>query len=596
MITLENLQVWGLTKNQAKLLKFFIQNRAKKDLSFKKIKNLIKSKKSFYREVLQDLIDKKFLFVLKDRRPIMYQFNEIRFKELLQEEKNTHLKKKQLFDTFLEKIKDKKGQFDILKISSAQLRLTNEMVEILNILFLNFNDKTSPNVMSLKDISQKSKSKNKEPTIRYNLHLLEKRGLIIRQKIGRVNFYYPKSIRSIIKIEQQFQEDLWSEREKRMNEIIEYFQQTQKKIPEKLKDFEIKANINEIKETIIELIKNADKEILIDFRCNFERIDPIKRFLEEIFYSLLEILRKKVEFNLRILIYIDDWLVHKFDNIFLQFITEIYQNKFEIKVPIEKEKREFRFVIDENIIFQAIGIYELTENVNGLVINNNLTARQIKFEFDRIWENSLDIRDAIIDYKINMDLEKAIKQSERKFPIKYNFTDKFIIIPGLKLGLKFYIHLFKNAKNEVLTVQGPIFKSSEGTLSVLETFSQEKFYDKLNSLVPKKIKEGVTFKWIRNNTFPHLTIYSKDELKRFFIDFILSLYPQFQMRQISFEQFQFAIIDQNILCLFEYSEHSKLNLIMDNFLIKKYISIFQKLWSDAYDIRLQWLTEISKEL
>ena len=117
--------------------------------------------------------------------------------------------------------------------------------------------------------------------------------------------------------------------------------------------------------------------------------------------------------------------------------------------------------------------------------------------------------------------------------------------------------LIENAEKEVLTIQGPIFKTGERTLTVLETFSQEKFYDKLNSLVPKKIKEGVNFKWIRNITVPHLTIYPKDEMKRFFIDFILRMYPTFQMRQISFEQFQFAIIDQKILCFFEYSEFSK---------------------------------------
>ncbi|NVM03073.1 MAG: hypothetical protein HWN67_12095, partial [Candidatus Helarchaeota archaeon] len=513
-----------------------------------------------------------------------------------QEEQDAFLKKRQNFDLLFENIKDKKDQLNLLKVDQAQLRLKSEHLEILNILLLNFNDKNSPNTMTLKDVSQKIKGKYTEPTIRYNLHLLERRRLIIRQKIGRINYYRPNSLKSIVEIEQRFHENLWNEKKKRMNEVIQFFQKTPKRLPEKLKDFEVKANIKEIKETMIKLINNADKEIFIDFRCGFERIDPIKGFLEEIFYSLLEILRKKVEIRLKILLYIDDWLIHKFDNIFLQFISEINSEKFEIRVPIEKEQRELRIIIDEKTIFQIIGVYELTENENGLTINNNITARQAKFVFNQIWENSLDIRDAIIEYTINKDLEKAIKVSEKKYPIKYNFTDKFIVISGLKIGLKFYLHLFENAQSEVLTIQGPIFKTGERTLSVLDTLSQEKFYDKLNSLVPKKIKDGINFKWIRNITVPHLTIYPKDELKRFFIDLILRMYPEFQMRQISFEQFQFAIIDQKILCFFEYSEFSKLTLIHDNFLIQKYNSIFQKLWFDAYDIRLQWITEISEPL
>ncbi|NVM05172.1 MAG: hypothetical protein HWN67_22825, partial [Candidatus Helarchaeota archaeon] len=162
MISLENLQVWGLTKNEAKLLTFFINNRHRKDLSFKKVKKNIKSKRSFYRPLLQDLIDKKFLFVLKDRRPITYQFNENRFKEIFQEEQDAFLKRRQNFDLLFEKIKDKKGQLNFLKVAQAQLRLKSEHIEILNILFSNFNDKNSPNAMTLKEISLEFKGKYPE--------------------------------------------------------------------------------------------------------------------------------------------------------------------------------------------------------------------------------------------------------------------------------------------------------------------------------------------------------------------------------------------------------------------------------------------------
>ncbi|MFX1451096.1 MAG: hypothetical protein ACFFCM_09650, partial [Promethearchaeota archaeon] len=396
--------------------------------------------------------------------------------------------------------------------------------------------------------------------------------------------------------EQKFQENLWTEKKKRMNYVIQFFQKTPEKVHEKLKNFEVKTNIKEIKKTMIKLITNANNEIFFDFRCTFERINPIKEFLMEIFYSLLEILGEKSKIKVKILLNIDDWLIHKFDNVFLRLIMIIHPEKLEIRVPIENIKRECRLIVDEKTIFQAIGIYEFTEDENCLVIEDNSTIRPVKFEFNRIWENSLDIRDAMAEYAVNKELEKAIKESERKYPIEYDFSDKIIIIPGLKIGLKFYLHLIENAKSEIITIQGPIFKTEETTLSVLETFSKEKFYDKLNSLIPKKTKEGVLIKWIRNITYPHLAIYPKDEMKRLFMDLIMSLYPGLQMRQISFEQFQFAIIDQKILCFFEYSEYSKIILIYDNFLVQKYLSIFQKLWLDAYDIRLQWLTEISQPL
>lgn len=606
MLTVEKLQIWGLTNNQAKLLYFFIKNRDKSELSYKKIKDEIKAKQSFYREVLQDLIEKKFIYEVKKNRPITYQFNEDRFREILQEKKNSYLKKQQEFNTLLEELKEgiqgkDKTQFllNFFKSGQAKLKLTDDQISILIALLSNENrknDEGSPlNAMTLKEFSQELNKNNTIPVIRYNLSSLEKRGFVTLQKIGRTNYYIAKDLKSIIEIEQNFQETIWEEKEKRMQEIIQFLQRKPQKLIEKEKDFEVINNFEDIKNNIIKLIKEAESEILLDFRCDFERIDPIRDFLSEIFNILLETMRKKENLNIKLLLNVDDWLIHNLNIIFSQFIQVISAEKFGFRVPIERAKREFRILIDEKTLFQIVGIYELTIGGNGLEINNEITVGQAKLEFDQIWENSLDFRDAIIDYTISKDLEKAIRESNKKYPPEYKFTNKFIVLTGLKKVLRFLLRLYKDAKNELLTITGPIFPSKAGYLSVIETLSKEKFYDKLNAVIEDRNKAGVNIKWIRNTTGPpHLSLQSNDKSKKDFMDFILNM-SNFQMRQISLEQYQFSIIDHKILCIFDYSEQ-KLTLNFEDFIIEKYIFIFQKAWSEAYDIRLQWLTEVSETL
>lgn len=52
---------FGLTKNQAELLKFFIESKSKDGLTYKQIKEQFRFKKHFYRELIDDLVNLKFL-------------------------------------------------------------------------------------------------------------------------------------------------------------------------------------------------------------------------------------------------------------------------------------------------------------------------------------------------------------------------------------------------------------------------------------------------------------------------------------------------------------------------------------------------------
>jgi len=595
MITLEKLQIWGLTRNQAKLLQFFVENRHRKDLSYKIIKEEIKSKKSFYREVLQDLIERKFLYILKDNRPITYHFNHNRFRELFQEYQYDFYEKQQDFEILFKKLKETKDYKEFLGLAKPQLRLADEQILILTALLSKFKREDKINAMTLKEINENLDGKIASPTIRYNLALLEKRGIIEIQKIGRTNYYRSKDLRTILEIEQKFQLKLWNEKKKIMQKIIQHFQKEPKKELKKTKNFRIIENFNNIKNDILDLIKNAKKEILLDFRCRFRPINVMRDFLGEILNELLEKSQRDGLISIKLILEIDDWLIHKLDYIFLPLITGILPNRFEIRVPIERELKEFRIVVDEKTLYQIIGANEVSPEDYGVEINNITTVTQTILSIKQIWENSLDIRDSIIEYTLDREIEREINRSIKKYPPKYNFSNSFLTIRGLRKCLRFMLRLFANAKNEILVIVGPVFQSTEGEFSVLEILSKENYYNELNTVIEKRVKAGVFVKWIRNTISPHLKIYQTDEAKKSFMDLVLNMNPLFQMRQLQLEQYQFSIIDQKILLIFDYF-NEKMTIILDPFVINKYNILFQSVWSEAYDIRLQWLTEISKPL
>ncbi|MHA1379404.1 MAG: hypothetical protein ACTSRG_13600 [Candidatus Helarchaeota archaeon] len=595
MITVENLQIFGLTRNQAKVLYFFLQNRERRDLSYKKIREEIKSKKSFYREILQDLIEKKFLYVIKDNRPITYHFNATRFKEILQEKQNNYLKEKKDFDKILEKIKEVTDITEFLKSLQGQLRLTSDQLAILNTLLTKGNS-PDQKILTLKQIGAYLKQENTTPTIRYNLALLERRGFVKQEKMGRTNYYRPENLKTIIEIEQKFQEKLWDEKKKSMHKIIQFFQEEHSKVTKKIKHFEVKDDFKKITKTIIQLVKNFEEYLILDFRCSFERTDLVIEFLDNIFENVQRIIGQKEDIYVRILMNIDDWIFHKLDFKFLQFIKQINAKKFEFRVPIKWEKREFRIIADDHWLFQIIGVYELSGNENGLLIDDKTTSSQAVLQFNQLWENSLDLRDAILDYSINKEFENAINESERSSPPKYNFTDKFIVITGFRKLIRFLLRIYQSAKTEILTITGPVFQSKDGDLSLLEDLKKERFYERLNEVIDSKARAGINFRWIRNITSPHLKIYKDDKSKEEFMNFILSKYPIVQQKQIKLEKYQFSIIDRRILLIFEYKKMAKLTINLDEFIIDKYLYIFNNTWSDSIDIRLQWLTEISEPL
>ncbi|MHA1383287.1 MAG: hypothetical protein ACTSR3_05980 [Candidatus Helarchaeota archaeon] len=604
MIDSEKLQLFGLTSNQSKVIEFFIKNRTRKDLNFRKIRTEIKSPKSFYREILLDLIDKKFLYVIRDKRPITYQLNEDRFEEIFQEYKNLYEKNQHKYDLILQKMtklefKNQLKSQDILKFLEkikVELRLNEEQISIINILLSQKEDANSLTPITLNQIAKKLGKKNDITNIRYNLSLLEKRGFIFRRKIGRSNYFGSKTLMEIIEREKKYQEQTWIEKEEQMLAVIHFLEKYPKKLVRRDEHYDLKNNLSDIKNTIIKLIEGVQNEIIVDIRCGYERIDSIKIFLQEIFKKLLELILNKNHVKVKILLNIDDWLVHKLDFVFLQLITRIKTDNFEIRVPINEEQREFRIIGDNSIMFQILGVDTLSEDENGIKINNKRNIDQINDQFNRIWENSLDLRDAIFDYKIDKEIEKAIKKSEKKYPPEYNFKDKFLVIGGLQKGIRVLLRLYAKARNEICTILGPLFPSKSGVLSAVESLKQNKFYERINKVVSKKAKANLNIRWIRNtDATPHLQIYKNDDLKRYMIDFGLSLYPNFQMRQLSLEQYQFSIIDKKILVILEFSKQV-MTISQDEFIIDEYNFIFEKAWSEAYDIRLQWLSEVSKKL
>ena len=198
-----------------------------------------------------------------------------------------------------------------------------------------------------------------------------------------------------------------------MQEVIRFFYKKPQKSPQKKEDFEIKNSFEDIKNSIIKLIKSCDKELILDFRCGFSRINIIREFFEAIFTNLLEILGNKANLDVKLLLNIDDWLIHKLDYLFIQLIRNISLKNFKFKVPIDGRKKEFRIISDKQVLFHIIGIYEFTGDEFGLIINNKSTAKGASYEFNQIWEESLDIREIMMNYSINKELEGTIIESEK---------------------------------------------------------------------------------------------------------------------------------------------------------------------------------------
>lgn len=112
-------------------------------------------------------------------------------------------------------------------------------------------------------------------------------------------------------------------------------------------------------------------------------------------------------------------------------------------------------------------------------------------EFNYLFENSLDLRVLIVDYKTNPELEHVITQSYHKFPPEHNFTSSYIEITRFRKVLRLILQLFQNAKSEIWTIIGPIYQVNKVDISVLKILAQEKFYDELNQGIKESTGKGV---------------------------------------------------------------------------------------------------------
>ncbi len=600
MVEIEKLQLFDLNLNQSKLINFFIKHRGDEKLTYDRVKELYKPKRSFNRAVLKILMEKNLIYVVKEKRPNTYKLNENRFKEILKEKENnfvnTQTKLKKILQSLEENNNLKTNKEYILKVlgdNKQLLRLSNTQFNVLKTLISKADFDDFKTALSLKQIADELNKKGRLTKLRNNILTLDRMKFILKEKRVATNYYLPNKLEQIIKHEQNYQAAIWDERRKQMEKVVNFFEKELEK-PDREKGFQIKSNLNEIKQELLFSFQNAEKEILLDLRCNFVRTDIIKEFLEDIFKKLIEILNLKEKIKVKMLLKVDDWLIHRLDFIFLHLIQNINPIKFEFRVPPERSYSIFRILIDEKVMEIPIS-HELTHFEKGLIITNKARVRKAKLEINHLWENSLDIRDVILDYRIDQKLENVIKTSDKKHPPIYNFTDN-IKITGVRKVLRVILRLFQNAEKEILTIIGPLYKAGESSASILKIIMQENFYSELNSLLDKKSKEGLNIQWIRNTTDPHLNLYESDEKKKAFIDLVLSLYPHFKMKQIDLEQYQFSIIDQKILGILEFYGQFRLVLNFDSKIKDDYYTLFQKIWSDAYDIRTQWLSEVSEPL
>ncbi|NVM05171.1 MAG: hypothetical protein HWN67_22820 [Candidatus Helarchaeota archaeon] len=626
MIEIEKLKEFGLTINQAKLLNLIINSKNRSALTYKQIKAEFNLEESFYWDLLDDLINKEFLTVDNETKPWKYKYDEGRFGKIIEEQETNYEKIQQDFENLIIELEkdsiseefDLKSVFELFQKAQSQKKLSNDQIFILSSFFSKENGKIIPMTRTIKQIEEIVKPLNvklKKHNIRYYLNNLKEKGFVISQKDGRLNTYGPKDLLTILKNEKNFHQKIWENKKQRLQKTLNYFNNNQisddEGIREPLKEIQTVSSEIEEKYKFIDFDLNtvswvkdqmfrANEEIICDFRLTIDRTELKLRISEEFYKNLIELLNdvQKSYLKVKLLIYLDDWLLHKLESLFAQAIHLVTQGKLEFRVPPDTEDKLVKIILDNSTLVDFLAKHDFAKFDKIFINRNEMSVKDARHIFEQVWERSLDVRDAMLEHTISTELEKVIKSSIKKRPPVYEFKKQPIIITGYKKVLSINLNLINRAESEILSISSLLTPINMRGQNLVDVSYQKSLYKDIFNILIEKCKNGVEVKILRNSTETSVKTSQDAEIIKGEIQLIISLSPFFQLRQIEIPQYQFTIIDKKLLLIYEFLESGriKLTVFTDRYIVEKFLFIFKNAWSDSLDFRLDWLTEKTNPL
>ncbi|MFX0132424.1 MAG: hypothetical protein ACFFDN_02135 [Candidatus Hodarchaeota archaeon] len=368
-------------------------------------------------------------------------------------------------------------------------------------------------------------------------------------------------------------------------------------ITENKEEYEILHLGEEVIHILKNFLRDANREIILDFRGHIEKIQEVQKYFEDFFNDLIHFLKIR-DIKVKLLFGINSWIVNKLDQIFIDLIHLISQGKLEIRVPTGKNLVSRAVIIDDSTLLKVMTDRKTVSSYKALIIRNPAGILEIKNEFNQIFEQSIDFRNAILQYDIDRKLEKAARDSINKNPPIYNFANQPIVMQGKKDVIEIILNLLKKAQKEILVSVNPFIGSKDAKYDIFKPVYRKELFNYYFEIFSKKSKDGIDIRILRNSSRP-LPNEARDESQiRIQLSVLLNLFPAFQMREIDLYQPNFLIIDKKILLIYEYLESNQMKLIIltESLLIKKYQETFQDAWDKALDMRLNWLINANPSL
>jgi len=635
------LKEFGLSTNQAKLLWFFIKQKPESKISFKKINQKLKTKpyrklfkKDIHWDLLNSLLKQGFITVGEQVKPWVYQYNQERLKEILQKERkinsNIQMKLEQIIEILNKNDRDKNIDINqilsFLQLSQGHNSVNNEQLLIMKTLYSNKNGKLSPCSLSINQIAEKIDGININK-IRYNLKNLEKIGFIQSFKRGRNKIFRPFDLVNILKKEKDEHKKYWEQKQGQMSDIIQYFYKisrnrdvSEQKYKEDVlsnQKLPIQKSIHQTFEKLVQtyelidfdedtmdlidiFMKNSKKELILDFRISIKIIDTKTTIVESFFNRLISFLKNHPKIRVKIIAYLEGWLTTKLEPIYIQLIQLISEANFEFRIPIEtndENKGEntnkiFRVITDNTLI--DLIVKKSLDNIDKIWINwNELSVEQARREFNNAWERSIDVRDALLEYSLSNELSNVLLASVTKKAPEYFFKIQGLSLTGYKKIHNIILNMYKRAKSEILTLTGTISFSKDKNLELIDEEYQRAFFNNFFETIIDHCKAGINIRLLRNNLENDLlTEINKERIKRA-IELLVLFFPYLQIRQVDMPQYHFTIIDRKILMLHKFLERGQIRLTFfsDEFIINKFLALFENAWTKSFDIRMGWLSE-----
>ncbi len=616
MIEIEKLKEFGLSENQAKLLNFIINSKHRSALTYKLIEDEFNLQESFYWELLDDLIKQEFLIITKETKPCVYQYDESRLENILKAQEDNYTNSQKKIEELIKELEQDKINedfdlnhvFELLQTTIPELKLSMDKIYILNTLFSKENGKIVPIARSIRQIKEMISPYNgklKAHNIRYYLNSLEKQGFISSRKDGRSKTYISKNLLTILKNEKKSLQTIWENKKSRLQDALNYINNNQ--ISEDLKPQRALNNIYQLIDFRMDVVKwvktqliNAKGEILLDFRLKAERNVAKLNIAKEFYNSFIEILnlREKSNLKVRLLMYYDSWVLQKLESLYTQLIQLISQGKLELKIPSESDYKTAKIIIDNSTLIDFMVKQDLAQFDKILLNKNELSVKNAKRQFERVWDSAIDIRDILMGESISNELENIIIESMTRNPPVYKFGKNPVIITGFRDVLSVNLNLLKAAESEVLILGDLLSVKKVGIHNDSDISYQRLFYKNLFKILIEKCRNGIKVKLLRNSSDANVNIIQDLETIKNELQQVYNLTPYLQMRQIEMPQYQFIIIDKQLLLIPEYLESGriKFTFFTDRHIVEQFLFIFQNAWSNSLDFRLSWLSDQSKSL